>query len=158
LVEARALAAMEEVIADAEARGATAACGGRRATGAGLDRGWFLPPTLLVDVDRASRVVAEEVFGPVVGVERVADLDEAIARANDTEYGLAAAVCTSSMAAAERFAGAVRAGMVKVNRATIGAAFAAPFGGLKASGTGKEQLGAGVMDHYVVSRTVELQP
>jgi aldehyde dehydrogenase (NAD+) len=154
LVDAGAQAAMEAVVADAEARGAKAVCGGRRP-----DRdGWFFPPTLLVDVDATARVAAEEVFGPVVGVERVADLDAAIARANDTEHGLASAICTSSMAAAERFARESQAGMVKVNRATIGAGFAAPFGGVKASGTGKEQLGPGVMEHYVVQRTIELAP
>jgi aldehyde dehydrogenase (NAD+) len=158
LVDEQARSAMEAVVADATARGATLVCGGRRPDGAGLDHGWFFPPTLLVDVDPASRVAAEEVFGPVVGVERVADLDAAIARANDTEHGLAAAVCTTSMAAAERFLSEVRAGIVKVNRPTIGAAFAAPFGGIKASGTGKEQLGPGVMEPYIVSRTLELAP
>jgi len=158
LVDEGSLHAMEAVVADAQAQGAKLACGGTRAEGGGLDHGWFFPPTLLVDVDPTSRVAAEEVFGPVVGVERVADLDAAIARANETDYGLAAAVCTTSMAAAERFLSEVRAGMVKVNRATIGAAFAAPFGGIKASGTGKEQLGPGVMDPYLVSRTLELAP
>jgi alpha-ketoglutaric semialdehyde dehydrogenase len=158
LVDEHALEAMEAVVADAEAHGGKLACGGRRATGTGLDHGWFFPPTLLVDIDPTSRVAAEEVFGPVVGVERVADLDAAIERANDTEHGLAAAVCTTSMASAERFLSEVRAGMVKVNRATIGAAFAAPFGGIKASGTGKEQLGPGVMEPYLVSRTLELAP
>jgi aldehyde dehydrogenase (NAD+) len=154
LVDAGAQANMAAVVDDAEAGGAKAACGGRRP-----DRdGWFFPATLLVDVDPSSRVAAEEVFGPVVGVERVADLDAAIARANDTEHGLAAAVCTTNMGAAERFIGEVRAGMVKVNRATIGAAFAAPFGGVKASGTGKEQLGPGVMNTYLVERTIELAP
>lgn len=154
LVEARALAAMEEVVAEAEAAGAKAVCGGRRTD---LE-GWFYPPTLLVDVEPHMRVAAEEVFGPVVGIERVTDLDAAIARANETEHGLAAAVCTTSMASAERFVAEVQAGMVKVNRPTIGAAFAAPFGGVKASGTGKEQLGPGVMEHYVVRRTIELAP
>jgi aldehyde dehydrogenase (NAD+) len=158
LVDETARNAMEAVVTEAEARGGKLACGGRRATGPGLDHGWFFPPTLLVDIDPGSRVAAEEVFGPVVGVERIADLDAAIARANDTEHGLAAAVCTTSMAAAERFLAEVRAGMVKVNRATIGAAFAAPFGGIKASGTGKEQLGPGVMEPYLVSRTLELSP
>lgn len=158
LVDEAARTAMEAVVADAEARGGKLACGGRRPTSGGLEYGWFFPPTLLVDIDPASRVAAEEVFGPVVGVERVADLDAAIARANDTEHGLAAAVCTTSMAAAERFLAEVRAGMVKVNRATIGASFAAPFGGIKASGTGKEQLGPGVMEPYLVSRTLELSP
>jgi aldehyde dehydrogenase (NAD+) len=158
LVDETARSAMEAVVAEAEGRGGKLACGGRRATGPGLDHGWFFPPTLLVDVEPGSRVAAEEVFGPVVGVERIADLDAAIARANDTEHGLAAAICTTSMAAAERFLAEVRAGMVKVNRATIGAAFAAPFGGIKASGTGKEQLGPGVMEPYLVSRTLELSP
>lgn len=158
LVDETARSAMEAIVAEAEARGGKLACGGRRAMGPGLDHGWFFPPTLLVDIDPGSRVAAEEVFGPVVGVERIADLDAAIERANDTEHGLAAAVCTTSMAAAERFLTEVRAGMVKVNRATIGAAFAAPFGGIKASGTGKEQLGPGVMEPYLVSRTLELSP
>jgi acyl-CoA reductase-like NAD-dependent aldehyde dehydrogenase len=158
LVDARALAAMEEVVADAEAHGAKTVCGGRRLAGGDLAHGWFFPATLLVDVEATMRTSCEEVFGPVVGVERVAGIDDAIARANDTEYGLAAAICTTSMASAERFVNEVRAGIVKVNRSTIGAGFAAPFGGIKASGTSKEQLGPGVMDFYTVSRTVELAP
>lgn len=157
LVDEAALGAMEAAVADAEARGAKAVCGGRRAEAGGLERGWFFPPTLLVDVDPDAIVARDEVFGPVVGVERVADLDEAIARANDTEYGLTSAICTSSMRAARRFATESEAGMVKINRPTIGAAFAAPFGGVKASGSGtfKEQLGPGVMDFYTVVRTIE---
>ena len=158
LIDQTARDGMEAVVADAEARGGKLAVGGRRPTERDLEHGWFFPPTLVVDVDPESRLAAEEVFGPVVGVERVADLDAAIIRANDTEHGLAAAICTTSMAAAERFLAEVRAGMVKVNRATIGAAFAAPFGGIKASGTGKEQLGPGVMEPYLVSRTLELSP
>jgi acyl-CoA reductase-like NAD-dependent aldehyde dehydrogenase len=158
LVDANSLSNMEAVVADAEARGAKAVAGGRRAVENGLADGWFYPPTLLVDVDPASRVAAEEVFGPIVGVERMGSLDEAIARANDTEYGLAAAICTTSLASAQRFAAEVQAGLVKVNRPTIGAAFAAPFGGVKASGSGvfKEQLGPGVMDFYTQTRTVEV--
>jgi len=157
LIDEAALGAMEAAVADAEARGATAVCGGRRAEAGGLEHGWFFPPTLLVDVDPDAVVARDEVFGPVVGVERVADLDEAIARANDTEYGLTSAICTGSIGAARRFAMESEAGMVKINRPTIGAAFAAPFGGVKASGSGtfKEQLGPGVMDFYTVVRTIE---
>ena len=158
LVDRAAVETMEAVVADAEARGAQAVAGGRRPVADGLADGWFFPPTLFVDVDPASRLAAEEVFGPVVGVERVGSLDEAITRSNDTEYGLTAAICTTSLASAQRFASEVEAGLVKVNRPTIGAAFAAPFGGLKASGSGayKEQLGPGVMDFFVQTRTVEL--
>lgn len=158
LVNRDALEAMEAVVADAEQRGAKAACGGRRAADGELGRGWFFPPTLLVGVDASMRTSCAEVFGPVVGVERVSGLDDAIARANDSEYGLAAAICTSSIAAAERFCAEAQAGIVKVNRATIGAAFGAPFGGVKASTSGsyKEQLGPGVMDFYTTVRTVEV--
>ena len=158
LVDRSSLERMEAVVAEAEGRGAKAVLGGRRATDGDLAKGWFFPPTLLVDVDPRSTLAAEEVFGPVVGVERVGSLDEAIARANDTEYGLTAAICTRDLASVQRFAAEVEAGLVKVNRPTIGAAFAAPFGGLKASGSGvfKEQLGPGVMDFYVQTKTVEV--
>lgn len=160
LIDGDSVASMEAVVADAEAAGAKALVGGRRPMEGGLENGWFFPPTLLVDVDPGSRVAAEEVFGPVVGVERVASLEEAIARGNDTEYGLTAAICTTSLSSANRFAAEIQAGLVKVNRPTIGASFAAPFGGVKASGSGvfKEQLGPGVMDFYTQVNTVEVAP
>jgi aldehyde dehydrogenase (NAD+) len=99
-----------------------------------------------------------EVFGPVIGFERVGSLDEAIATANGVEYGLSAAICTRSLAAAQQFATEIQAGMVRVNRPTVGAAFNAPFGGIKQSGTAthREQLGPTVMDFYTVTRTVWL--
>ena len=78
------------------------------------------------------------------------------ASANAVPYGLAAAICTRDLASAQRFAAESQAGMVRINRPTVGAAFNAPFGGIKQSGTGthKEQLGPTVMDFYTVSRTV----
>ena len=90
--------------------------------------------------------------------ERVGSLDEAIGSANAVEYGLSAAICTRSLAAAQRFAAEIQAGMVRVNRPTVGAAFNAPFGGIKQSGTAthREQLGPTVMDFYTVSRTIWL--
>ena len=158
LVDEAALQTMQEVVAEAEGRGAKTVAGGQRPTDEDLAHGWFFPPTLLVDVDPKSRLADQEVFGPVVGVERVGSLDEAIARANDTEYGLTAAICTTSLSAVQQFTAEVQAGLVKVNRPTIGASFAAPFGGIKASGSGifKEQLGPGVIEFYVQTRTVEV--
>lgn len=154
LVEERAVEAVHGAVAASVAAGATLACGGERP-----DRpGWFYPPTLLVDVAPDMPVAAEEVFGPAVGVEAVSGLDEAIARGNATPYGLTAAICTTDLAAAQRFAAEIQAGMVRVNRPTVGAAFNAPFGGIKASGTGtfKEQLGPGVMEFFTTARTVFL--
>ena len=158
LVDDAAVGTMEAAVAGAVAGGATVVCGGSRATDGALGRGCFFPPTVLVGpgVARGTAFARTEVFGPVVGFETVSGLDEAITSANDVEYGLAAAICTRDLGAAQRFAAEVAAGMIKVNRPTVGAALNAPFGGIKQSGTGvhKEQLGPTVMDFYTVSRTV----
>ena len=158
LVDERAQHVMMQVVADSVAAGASVVCGGAPPDDPSLAHGWFFMPTLLADVTPDMPVAATEVFGPVVGVERVSGLDEAIERANATEYGLTSAVCTRSIAAAQQFARRVQAGTVRVNRPTVGAAFNAPFGGIKASSTGthREQLGPTVMDFYTSLRTVFL--
>jgi aldehyde dehydrogenase (NAD+) len=158
LVDERAMAAMEAAVAQAVADGAQLACGGARATDGDLEHGCFFPPTVLSSVRRGTALACDEVFGPVIGFETVDGLDDAIASANATAYGLSAAICTRGLSAAQRFAAEVQAGMVRINRPTVGAAFNAPFGGVKQSGTGthKEQLGPTVMDFYTVARTVWL--
>lgn len=156
LIDSAAVDTMEDTVAKAVAQGAAIACGGRRPSG--LTGGCFFEPTVLVDVEPHHRVAREEVFGPVIGFERVDGLDAALASANSVAFGLSAAICTRDLAAAQHFAANVQAGMVRINRPTVGAAFNAPFGGVKQSGTGthKEQLGPTVMDFYTVSRTVWL--
>ena len=158
LVDRAAVAAMEASVTAAAREGATLVCGGTAVVDGDLARGCFFPPTVLVDVEPAHRLAQDEVFGPVIGFERIDGLDHAIESANGVRYGLSAAVCTRDIGAAQRFAAEVQAGMVRVNRPTVGAAFNAPFGGVKQSGTGthKEQLGPTVMDFYTVSRTVWL--
>lgn len=160
LVDERARQAVHAAVTASLDAGAALACGGALAEDDGLAPGWFYPPTLLTGVEPGMPIAAEEVFGPAVGVEPVTGLDEALARANATPYGLTAAICTRDLAAAQRFAAEVQAGMVRVNRPTVGAAFNAPFGGIKRSGTGvfKEQLGPGVMEFFTVARTVFLAP
>lgn len=158
LVDERAVQSMEHAVAAAVAAGATIATGGRRADRDDTRHGSFFEPTVLADVDPTMSLACTEVFGPVVGFERVGGLDEALARANDNDYGLTSSICTRDLAAAMRFAGSVEAGTVRVNRPTVGAAFNAPFGGIKASGSGthREQLGPTVMDFYTSLRTVFL--
>lgn len=158
LVDESALAAMDSAVREARSAGATVACGGARRADGELADGWFFPPTVLTDVARGSALSCNEVFGPIVGFERVNGIDDAIESANDVEYGLSAAVCTRDLAAAQRCAAEIQAGMVRINRPTVGAAFNAPFGGIKQSGTAthKEQLGPTVMDFYTVMRTVWL--
>jgi acyl-CoA reductase-like NAD-dependent aldehyde dehydrogenase len=156
LIDEHAVAAMERVVAEAVADGAQVACGGRRPEGDQYEHGCFFAPTVLAEARPEMALSRHEVFGPVVGFERIEGIDQAIASANDVVYGLSAAICTRDLRAAQQFADQIEAGMVRVNRATVGAAFNAPFGGIKQSGTGthKEQLGPTVMDFYTVTRTV----
>jgi acyl-CoA reductase-like NAD-dependent aldehyde dehydrogenase len=156
LIDERAVVSMEAAVATATDEGATVVAGGTRLADGELTNGCFFAPTVVADVMPGVTIARDEVFGPVIGFERVGSLDEAIASANDVDYGLSAAICTRSLAAAQQFANEIQAGMVRVNRPTVGAAFNAPFGGVKQSGTAthREQLGPTVMDFYTVSRTV----
>jgi phenylacetaldehyde dehydrogenase len=127
--------------------GARALTGARAADGAGF----FYEPTVLVDAAGA-RVAREEVFGPVLVVERFGDLDEAIALANDSEYGLAAGIWSRDVAVAHRFAQAARAGTVWVNAFHLVDA-ALPFGGFGQSGWGRD-LGREAIDLYTETKAV----
>lgn len=158
LVDPNAVAAMEQAVAQAVTDGATVVCGGTRPTEDEFAHGCFFRATVLADARPDMALSCNEVFGPVIGFERIDGLDEAIASANAVPYGLSAALCTRDLRAAQHFAAEIQAGMVRINRATVGAAFNAPFGGIKQSGTGmhKEQLGPTVTDFYTVMRTVWL--
>ena len=157
LVDERAIDDVDDAVRATVDAGAKLASGGYRLANAeALKHGWYYPPTILEAVAHDAYVATHEVFGPVIGFEQVADLDEAIALANTTEYGLTAAICTRNPDAARRFADEVEVGMLKINRATVGAAINLPFGGCKASGSGthKEQFGPTVMDFYTRIRVV----
>jgi betaine-aldehyde dehydrogenase len=114
--------------------GARVASGGGRP--ADLDRGWYVEPTLLVGVDNSMRVAQEEIFGPVLSVIPYGDDAAGVKIANDTKYGLGAAVFSSDVSRAEAVAARVRAGTVNINKHTFD--FTMPFGGFKASGLGRE--------------------
>lgn len=156
LIDDNAVAAMRRAVDTAVSDGATLVAGGAAPDTGDLAHGSFFEPTILTGVRPGTELASREVFGPVIGFETFTDLDEAIASANSVEYGLSAAICTRSIAAAQRFAAEIQAGMVRINRPTVGAAFNAPFGGIKQSGTGmhREQLGPTVMDFYTTTRTV----
>jgi succinate-semialdehyde dehydrogenase / glutarate-semialdehyde dehydrogenase len=116
------------------------------------DKGWFLEPTVIAEPDPMSRVVREEVFGPVLPVFRYADFDDAIKRANDTPYGLGSSLWTRDIRKIHRAAQDIQAGMTWVNQIHYGYD-ELPFGGVKDSGYGKEH-GLEALDHYVEKKSV----
>ncbi len=118
-------------------------CGGRRPEG--LDAGWFYEPTVLTGITPRMRIHQEETFGPVATVYRVADLDEAVALANDTPFGLSSNVWTEDPAEQERFVRDIQAGGVFFNGMTASHP-ALPFGGVKRSGFGRELSGHGIKE------------
>ena len=141
-----------------QSEGARLVVGGEHLTDEGKDKGYFLSPAVFADVPRGARLTTEEIFGPVVAVEKIADLDEAIELANQVEYGLAASIVTRDLGRVMEFAARIDAGVIKVNSPTTGVALTAPFGGIKHSSNQvyKEQAGAGVMDFYTTTKTVYL--
>jgi succinate-semialdehyde dehydrogenase/glutarate-semialdehyde dehydrogenase len=108
-------------------------------------KGFFYPPTVLTDVSPAASVTSEEIFGPVAALSRFSDEEEAITRANDTEYGLAAYIFTKDLGRAMRVARRVESGMIAINRGLVSDP-AAPFGGVKQSGLGREGGHHGILE------------
>jgi succinate-semialdehyde dehydrogenase / glutarate-semialdehyde dehydrogenase len=142
LIDTRAVAKVEEHIADAVAKGARVACGGRRhALG-----GTFFQPTVLTEVTPRMMVAREETFGPVAPLFRFDSEEDAIRMANDTEFGLAAYFYTRDLARTWRVGEALEYGIVGVNTGLISTEVA-PFGGVKESGIGREGSRYGILDY-----------
>ena len=115
--------------------------------------GFFLAPALLVGATNAMRSSREEIFGPVASVIRVKDYDEALATANDTEFGLSSGICTTSLKYATHFKRNAEAGMVMVNLPTAGVDFHVPFGGSKGSSYGAREQGRYAAEFYTTIKT-----
>jgi succinate-semialdehyde dehydrogenase/glutarate-semialdehyde dehydrogenase len=154
LIDGAALAKMERQVEDALDKGARLVTGGERLVDDGLDAGCFYAPTLLADVTPDMLIYREETFGPVAPVIVFDDDDEAIAMANDTDYGLASYVYTTSLSRAFRAMERLKFGMVGVNDINPTSA-AAPFGGVKQSGLGVEGAREGI-DEYLDTKLVGL--
>jgi succinate-semialdehyde dehydrogenase / glutarate-semialdehyde dehydrogenase len=137
LIDQSAVDSVSQLVTDAVDGGARVVTGGQPLDGPDHAQGTFYPPTVLVDVPAGSEIVRQEIFGPVAPITTFADEDEAVGRANDTEYGLAAYVYTRDLSRTIRVSERLQFGMVGINSGLISNA-AAPFGGMKASGFGRE--------------------
>ena len=115
--------------------------------------GFYLSPTLFVDATNDMRVNREEIFGPVASVIRVKDYDEALSVANDTEFGLSAGICTTSMKHARHFQSHVESGLAMINLPTAGLDYHVPFGGTKASSYGQREQGRYAVEFYTITKT-----
>ncbi|MFC5385318.1 betaine-aldehyde dehydrogenase [Aquamicrobium segne] len=135
--------------------GATLACGGNAPSLQGFEGGFFVEPTVFTNVTDAMRIAREEIFGPVMSVLSFEDESEAIARANDTDYGLAAGVFTRDMARAHRVIGQLQAGTCWINTYNL-TPVELPFGGSKQSGIGRENSLA-ALGHYSQLKSVYVE-
>lgn len=133
MITKKAVEKIGRLVDDAKTRGAKVLCGGERSK----DPGFFYPPTVLSDVPADADMAHEEIFGPVAPISSFQSEDEAIELANNTEYGLAAYVYTRDLARGLRVSSKIEAGMIALNRGLVSDP-AAPFGGVKQSGLGRE--------------------
>jgi succinate-semialdehyde dehydrogenase/glutarate-semialdehyde dehydrogenase len=145
-------AEIESQLADAVERGGKVVAGGKRPGGEEFGKGYFFEPTVVVDVPEGARVWTEETFGPLLPIMRVKDLDEALEKANSSEFGLGSSIFTRDMAKAQRAIDELEAGYTWVNAVQI-AHDELPFGGTKHSGYGKEH-GTEVLDYYTEQKSV----
>lgn len=134
--------------------GAELKSGGERATGDGLDKGYFVRPTVFDRVTADMRIAREEIFGPVLSVLRVKDFDEAMRAANDSEYGLSSSIFTNDAGRIFRFVDEIETGMTHINSPTTGGEAHIPFGGVKATGIGDREQGSTALNFYTELKVV----
>jgi acyl-CoA reductase-like NAD-dependent aldehyde dehydrogenase len=139
---------VESYIRGGVADGARLVTGGKRP---GLEKGWFLQPTVFADVDNRSKIAQEEIFGPVLTMAPYDSLDEAVAIANDSTYGLAGTIWTTDLERGKEVARRVEAGAIGIN--FFGVDVLSPFGGYKDSGIGRE-LGPEGLDAYFQVKSI----
>ncbi|OCG72672.1 NAD-dependent succinate-semialdehyde dehydrogenase [Microbacterium sediminis] len=149
LIDDAAVAKADELVRDAVAKGATLVRGGKPIDGPGT----FFEPTVLSGLPTDAKIMSEEIFGPVFAVTTFADEDEAVALANDTEYGLVSYVFTEDLARGHRMVDRLQTGMMGLNVGVVSNA-AAPFGGVKQSGMGREGGLEGIHEYLSTKYTL----
>jgi acyl-CoA reductase-like NAD-dependent aldehyde dehydrogenase len=148
VIHADSMSKIERYVEIGLTEGATLALGGRRATGAGLDKGFFFEPTIFTGVQAGSRLEQEEIFGPVLSVIKVKDAAEAFRVNNGVKYGLSSSLYTQDVNLAFQALQSLDNGITYINAPTIGAEAHMPFGGVKQTGNGHREGGWEVYEFY----------
>jgi alpha-ketoglutaric semialdehyde dehydrogenase len=158
LIRERSRRSVEEAVAAAAAARARTVCGGAPPADPRFARGWFFTPTVLAEVGEETAVARDELFGPVLAAFAADDLDQALALANRTRYGLSASLFTRDLASALTFVQRIEAGLVRVNGDTTGVDPHAPFGGVKGSSSGSREQGRAAREFFTEIKTVQIHP
>jgi acyl-CoA reductase-like NAD-dependent aldehyde dehydrogenase len=143
-----------EYIRIGQSEGARVVRGGGRLTDNGLEKGFFVAPTIFDHVSAGMRIAQEEIFGPVLSVIRVPDVESALHVANSVRYGLSASIYTNDVGQMFRFVDRLDAGILHVNSPTVGGEAHIPFGGMKATGVGLREMGRVAIDFYTELKVV----
>jgi aldehyde dehydrogenase (NAD+) len=153
-VDDKQLDTVLDYIGIAKSEGAKLVAGGARLKDGGLDRGFFVAPTIFDEVDANMRVAQEEIFGPVLSVIRAPNTRSALEIANGVRFGLSASIYTNDVASMFRFVDQLEAGIIHVNSPTVGGEAHIPFGGMKATGVGLREMGSVAIDFYTELKVV----
>lgn len=145
---------VEEYVKIGMSEGAKLVCGGKRLTDGDWKKGWFHQPTIFAGVKPGMRIEQEEIFGPVLSVIKIEDLDEAITVLNDTVYGLSSSLYTRNINHSFKAIRDIKAGITYINAPTIGAEAHLPFGGVKETGNGHREGGWPVYEFFSELKTV----
>jgi aldehyde dehydrogenase (NAD+) len=132
-------------------------CGGHRLTGGAYDKGYFVEPTIFADVKPEHTIAREEIFGPVLAIQRAKDFEDAMQIANDTPFGLSSSIQTSNLSRALDYVYRAEAGLLTINLPSAGVEYQLPFGGTKDSSFGPKEQGPAALDFYSDFKTIYLK-
>ena len=132
-------------------------CGGKRLTGEGYDKGYFVEPTIFADVKPTDTIAREEIFGPVLAITRAKDFEDAMRLANDTPFGLSSSIQTTNLSRALDYVYRAEAGLLTINLPSAGVEYQLPFGGTKDSSFGPKEQGPAALDFYSDFKTIYLK-
>ena len=137
--------------------GAKMLCGGKRLTGDGLDKGFFVEPTVFSEVTESMTIAKEEIFGPVLAIMRAKDFDDAMRMANNIPFGLSSSIQTTNLSRTFDYIYKSEAGLLTVNLPSAGVEYQLPFGGTKDSSFGPKEQGPAALDFYSDYKTIYLK-